>query len=90
MCRQVHFFKDLKKATGSQVYFVDPRSPWQRGLNENANGLLRRYFPKWCNFHTIDDSVIANVVKKLNGRPRKCLNFRTPCEVLLKTKTVAL
>jgi len=83
-------FKDLEKATNSQVYFADPRSPWQRGLNENTNGLLRRYFPKGCNFHTIDDSVIANVVEKLNSRPRKCLNFRTPYEVLFKTKTVAL
>lgn len=83
-------FKDLEEATGSQVYFADPRSPWQRGLNENTNGLLRRYFPKGCNFHAIDDNVIANVVEKLNNRPRKCLNFRTPYEVLFKTKTVAL
>jgi len=83
-------FKDLEKATRSKVYFADPYSPWQRGLNENTNGLLRRYFPKGCNFHQIDDTVIADVVAKLNNRPRKCLNFRTPYEVLFKTKTVAL
>jgi len=83
-------FKDLEKATESKVFFADPYSPWQRGLNENTNGLLRRYFPKGCNFHQIDDTVIADVVEKLNNRPRKCLNFRTPYEVLFKTKTVAL
>ncbi|MDB2705434.1 IS30 family transposase [Pseudomonadota bacterium] len=83
-------FKRLEKATNSQVYFADPHSPWQRGLNENTNGLLRRYFPKGCNFHPISATVIQAVVDKLNHRPRKCLNFRTPYEVLFKTKTVAL
>jgi IS30 family transposase len=83
-------FKTLEKATGSRVYFADPYSPWQRGLNENTNGLLRRYFPKGCNFHEISDTVIQEAVDKLNHRPRKCLNFRTPYEVLFKTKTVAL
>jgi IS30 family transposase len=63
---------------------------WQRGLNENTNGLLKRYFPKGCNFHEISDTVIRTVVDKLNYRPRKCLNFRIPYEVLFKTKTVAL
>jgi len=83
-------FKELEKATDSQVYFADPYSPWQRGLNENTNGLLRRYFPKGCNFHQISHDRIREVVAKLNHRPRKCLNFRTPYEVFFKTKTVAL
>ena len=83
-------FKTLEKATKSKVYFADPHSPWQRGLNENTNGLLRRYFPKGCNLHQIGDNIIAQAVEKLNHRPRKCLNFRTPYEVLFKTKTVAL
>lgn len=83
-------FKELEKATDSQVYFADPYSPWQRGLNENTNGLLRRFFPKGCNFHEIGNDIILQAVEKLNHRPRKCLNFRTPYEVLFKTKTVAL
>lgn len=83
-------FKRLEKATQSRVYFADPYSPWQRGLNENTNGLLRRNFPKGCNFHEIDDNVIQQVVEKLNHRPRKCLKYRTPYEVLFKTQSVAL
>lgn len=83
-------FKTLEVATNSKVYFADLYSPWQRGLNENTNGLLRRYFPKGCNFHAIAHDTIQEVVDKLNHRPRKCLNFRTPYEVFFKTKTVAL
>ena len=82
--------KDLENATVSHVYFTDPYSPWQRGLNENTNGLLRRFFPKGCDFHEISDNLIEEVAEKLNHRPRKCLNFRTPYEVLFKTKSVAL
>ncbi|MCF6189903.1 MAG: IS30 family transposase, partial [Cocleimonas sp.] len=65
-------------------------SPWQRGLNENTNGLLRRFFPKGCNFHEIDDNLIQRVVSQLNHRPRKSLKYRTPYEVLFKTQSVAL
>ena len=83
-------FKTLEEATNSKVYFAVPYSPWQRGLNENTNGLLRHFFPKGCNFHQISDAIIHQAVEKLNHRPRKCLNFRTPYEVLFKTKTVAL
>ncbi len=83
-------FKSLEVATGSRVYFADPYSPWQRGLNENTNGLLRRNFPKGCNFHEIDDNLIQQVVNILNHRPRKSLKYRTPYEVLFKTRSVAL
>lgn len=83
-------FKKLEDAINVRVFFADPYSPWQRGLNENTNGLLRRYFPKGCNFHDVDDKVLQEVVEKLNHRPRKCLNFRTPYEVLYKSKSVAL
>ena len=83
-------FKRLEKATQSRVYFADPYSPWQRGLNENTNRLLRKTFPKGCNFHEIDDSVIQQAVDELNHRPRKCLKYRTPYEVLFKIQGVAL
>ncbi len=83
-------FKKLERATESKVYFADPYSPWQRGLNENTNGLLRRYFPKGCNFHEISVTLVSEVVQRLNHRPRKCLKFRTPYEVLFRTRTVAL
>jgi len=83
-------FKYLEKETKSKVYFAQPSSPWQRGLNEHTNGLLRRNFPKGCNFHKIDDSLIQQVVNKLNHTPRKSLKYRTPYEVLFKTRSVAL
>ena len=74
-------FKQLEKKTGLCIYFADPYSAWQRGSNENTNGLLRQYFPKRMNFSNITNKDLALAVKKLNHRPRKCLNYQTPCEV---------
>ncbi|MGI6656771.1 MAG: transposase [Desulfobulbus sp.] len=63
------------------TYFCTPRSPWQRGTNENGNGLLRQYFPRGISFHKITKEMLVKAAKRLNNRPRKCLNYQAPAEV---------
>lgn len=83
-------FRQVEKATGMRVYFADPYAAWQRGANENANGLIRRFYPKGTDFSKVSDDELAHVVHWINNRPRKCLGYRTPHEVVLQALSGAL
>ena len=80
--KEMHAHKRFTVATNVQVYFCDPRSPWQRGSNENTNGLLRQYLPRGTDFSRISQSYLNAIALRLNQRPRKTLGFQTPADRL--------
>ena len=83
-------FPRLQRTLGLQVYFAAPYAAWERGTNENTNGLLRDYFPKQTDFSRITAQQLASVVTELTNRPRKCLAYRTLAEVFARASGVAL
>lgn len=82
--REMAEHKLFTKITGVKVYFAHPRSPWERGTNENTNGLIRQYFPKGTDFNKVSRYQVKRAQNRLNGRPRKSLGYSTPYEVFNK------
>ena len=82
--------EQITAALQAPIYFAHPYASWERGLNENTNGLVRQYFPKKHDFTRITDAQVKRVVQLLNNRPRKTLGYRTPNEVFFKQRSVAL
>jgi IS30 family transposase len=83
-------FNSVEEQTGVRIYFADPYAAWQRGCNENANGLLRQYVPKGTEIDAVCPQQLANAVEQINNRPRKCLGYKSPAEVFHKQLRGAL
>jgi IS30 family transposase len=84
--KEFAYHQKVSDALEAQGFFAHPYHSWERGLNENTNGLIRQYLPKGKSFDDLNDHKVQIIMKKLNNRPRKCLGFRTPNQVFLKQK----
>ncbi len=82
--------KNIAESLDADFYFAHPYASWERGTNENMNGLIRQYFPKHRDLTTVTEKEIQTAMDRLNNRPRKCLGYRTPNEVFFSKSTVAL
>ena len=82
-------FRKLEEHLSTLVYFAEPHKPWQRGTNENTNDIVRFFFPKGFDFRTVTDEDIQLVEDLINNRPRKCLGWKTPAEVLAESVALA-
>ncbi len=87
---EFHGYKKIEKSLNTEVFFANPHHSWERGTNENTNGLIRQYIPKSMSCHDLKQSTCTAIEKILNNRPRKRLGFRTPLEVFQKSNSVAL
>src|SRR5437588_12734130 len=88
--REFAHHQEIAQQLGADFYFAHPYSSWERGLNENTNGLVRQYFPKRSDFSKITDADVQRVMDRLNNRPRKTLGYKTPNQVFFKQKPIAL
>ena len=82
-------FRKLEESLSTLVYFAEPHKPWQRGTNENTNDIVRFFFPKGFDFRTVTDEDIQYVEDLINNRPRKCLGWKTPAEILEESVALA-
>jgi len=80
--KEFALFATIVQTLGIASFFANPHSPWEQGVNENTNGLLRQFFPKGTDFRDITPRQVAEAEHLLNNRPRKRLNYRTPAEVM--------
>ena len=80
--KEFAYHEKMTESLGCGVYFADPYCSWQRGLNENTNGLLRQYWPKLTDFKKVSQSEVQDVIVRLNNRPRKKLNYKTPAQLM--------
>ncbi len=75
-------YKELEDQLDCDVYFADPYCAWQKGSNENTNGLLREFYPKGMDLSLTTNDELKNILRLMNNRPRKCLGYKTPLEVM--------
>ena len=87
--KEFAYHKDLSEQVGCETYFAKPYHSWERGQNENSNGLLRQYFPKSMELVDVTVRQVIDAVQKLNSRPRKCLGYKTPYEVFEKLSGIS-
>ena len=80
--KEFSYHEEMTKALGAKVYFADPYYSWQRGLNENTNGLLRQYWPKKTDLKKVSQREVSSVIFQLNNRPRKKLNYQIPAKLM--------
>jgi len=85
--KEISEHEKIAKDLGAKIYFAHPYASWERGVNENTNGLIRQYFPKGRELTAVTKDEIEHTMNRLNHRPRKTLGFRTPYEVFFNTKT---